>query len=133
MLQNLDIVHTFIDKKLFDLSGVHWEPIFFELSSIYKLQNFVAHHKIEENPYLSSPNLMIFEENKLHDDLIGDGSGASKEQKNYKEEDARDFSDDEMIDIESIPNCYVTSSSDKVINYLFNLVYNGSNLSKHFP
>ena len=59
---------------------------------------------------------MIFEESKLHDDLTGDGFDASAEQKNFKAEEARDLPDDEMIDIESIPNCYVTSSSDKVTN-----------------
>ena len=59
---------------------------------------------------------MIFEESKLHDNLTEHGFDVSAEQKNYKEEQARDLPDDEMIDIESIPNCYVTSSSDKVTN-----------------
>ena len=58
---------------------------------------------------------MIFEESKLHD-LTEDGFDASVEQKNYKGEEAGDFPNEEMIDIESIPNCYVTSSSDKVTN-----------------
>ena len=59
---------------------------------------------------------MIFEESQSHNDLTVDGFDASAEQKNYKGEEARDLLDDEMIDIESIPNCYVTSSSDKVTN-----------------
>ena len=65
---------------------------------------------------------MTFEESKLHD-MIRDGFAAPAKQKNYGEEEARYFPDDEVIDIESIPNCYVTSSSDKVTNYFFNLVY----------
>ena len=65
---------------------------------------------------------MTFEESNLHD-MFGDGFNASAKQKNYEEEEARYLPDDEVIDIESIPNCYVTSSSDKVTNYFFNLVY----------
>ena len=62
---------------------------------------------------------MTFEESNFHD-MIGDGFNASAKQKNYGEEEARYLPDDEMIDIESVPNCYVTSSSDKVTSYFFN-------------
>ena len=100
--------------KIIFSSGVQWDPIFFELSSLWKLQNFVAHHKVEENRYLSSPDLMSFKENTSDDDVIEDDFDGLKMQEYQKENLSVKQEDEELIDIESISYGCVTSTTDKV-------------------
>ena len=100
-----------------DASQLSFLPLFqsyFESSSLWKLQNFVFHYKIDENRYLASPDLMTFKESNLCDDMTEESFNTCKNRSDYVTEEMNELEDEELIDVESIPNCCVTSSIDKV-------------------
>ena len=90
------------------------DPVSFEYSSLRKLQVFAENYTIEENRYLSSPGLMKFRENILEDETMQDNLNVWDAQPNLTRNASYESEDEEFIDIESVPNCSVTSTTDKV-------------------
>ena len=90
-----------------------WQPSYFGISSLMRLQNFVSHYTIDENRYLSSPDLMIFKEHNLYDDMTEESFNICENRSDYDTAEKNELGDEELIDVESIPNCCVTSSTDK--------------------
>ena len=90
------------------------DPFSFEYSSLWKLQAFVAQHKVEENRFLSSPDLMKFRENNLEDETIQQSLNVWNTHKDIIPKTSYELENEEFIDIESVDNCSVTSTTDKV-------------------